>query len=201
VSPDHLAARRRQILEAAWRCFAREGFHATSMQDVIGEAGLSAGAVYRYFRSKEELIGAAAEAALGNAERTIEPLLAAGRVPAPDEAVLALVAAVERLADSEGVDLTRVGLQTWAEALRNPSLAAIADRVYRQLRGLFVELARRWQAAGQLDEGAEPELVGQVLFSLVPGFILQRLLIGDVHPETYAAGLRAVLGWHEVPSA
>ncbi|HEY9407971.1 MAG TPA: helix-turn-helix domain-containing protein, partial [Jiangellaceae bacterium] len=49
VSEAHLAARRDQILQAAWTCFARDGFHATSMQDVFAEAGLSAGAVYRYF--------------------------------------------------------------------------------------------------------------------------------------------------------
>ena len=54
VSDEHLAARRQQILDAARACFLRNGFHATSMQDVIGEAGLSVGAVYRYFKSKNE---------------------------------------------------------------------------------------------------------------------------------------------------
>ena len=39
-------------------CFAREGFHATSMQKICAEAGMSPGAFYRYFRSKEELIAA-----------------------------------------------------------------------------------------------------------------------------------------------
>lgn len=200
VSADHLAARRQQILEASWRCFAREGFHATSMHDVIAEAGLSAGAVYRYFRSKEELISAAAETALGHAVAQVEPLLASGHVPSPDEAVLALVEGVEQLAATEGADLSRVGLQTWAEALRNPALATIADRVYRGLRGLFVELAGRWRDAGHLAPDADPEAVGQVLFSLVPGYILQRLLLGDVDPTTYAGGLRAVLRWQETPA-
>ena len=60
VSEAHLAARRQQILDAARVCFTRNGFHATSMQDVIAEAGLSVGAVYRYFRSKEELVAAIA---------------------------------------------------------------------------------------------------------------------------------------------
>src|SRR5258705_3639794 len=56
VSEAHLAARRQQILDAARTCFLRNGFHQTSMQDVIREAGLSVGAVYRYFPSKNELI-------------------------------------------------------------------------------------------------------------------------------------------------
>lgn len=58
VSQEHLDARRRQILDGAALCFARNGFHATSMQDVLKEVDLSAGAVYRYFSGKEELIAA-----------------------------------------------------------------------------------------------------------------------------------------------
>jgi len=40
VSDAHLAARRRQILDAAARCFARDGFHRTSMQDIVGASGI-----------------------------------------------------------------------------------------------------------------------------------------------------------------
>src|SRR4029079_2513209 len=63
VSAEHLAARRQQILDAAQRRVARDGFHATSMQQVIAEAGLSVGAVYRYFPSKSDLIVAIAQSA------------------------------------------------------------------------------------------------------------------------------------------
>ena len=48
--------RRSEILDAAQRCFARTGFHQTSMQQVCSEAGMSAGNVYRYFPSKEAII-------------------------------------------------------------------------------------------------------------------------------------------------
>src|SRR5438552_14789580 len=58
VLPEYLETRRREILDAAAACFARHGFHQSSMQDICGEADLSPGAVYRYFRSKEEIIEA-----------------------------------------------------------------------------------------------------------------------------------------------
>jgi AcrR family transcriptional regulator len=58
VSAEHRAARRRQILDAAARCFARDGFHRTSMQDIVGESGISAGLVYRYFAGKDDMITA-----------------------------------------------------------------------------------------------------------------------------------------------
>src|SRR6185436_6911310 len=56
VSEEHLASRRRQILDAAAGCFARNGFHRTSMQDIVRESGLSAGLIYRYFTGKEDMI-------------------------------------------------------------------------------------------------------------------------------------------------
>jgi len=50
--------RRSQILQAAGRCFTRDGFHRTSMQRICKEAGMSPGALYLYFESKEALIAA-----------------------------------------------------------------------------------------------------------------------------------------------
>jgi TetR/AcrR family transcriptional regulator, transcriptional repressor of aconitase len=58
LSQTDLDARRRQIREAANRCFARKGVQATTMREIFAEAGLSAGAVYNYFKTKEELIEA-----------------------------------------------------------------------------------------------------------------------------------------------
>ena len=59
ISEEAREARRTQILDAAWRCFDKEGLHATTMQDIIGASGLSAGAVYSYYKSKDDLIFAA----------------------------------------------------------------------------------------------------------------------------------------------
>ena len=61
VSAAYLEERRAHVLASAARCFAREGFHRATMQDVVRESGLSPGALYRYFASKEELVAAIAE--------------------------------------------------------------------------------------------------------------------------------------------
>ena len=53
--------RRDEILAAAQRCFVRNGFHQTSMQEICAEAGMSPGNLYRYFPSKESLIAGIAE--------------------------------------------------------------------------------------------------------------------------------------------
>ena len=59
VSEEHLRARRRQIIRAALVCLSLQGFHRTTMQDIVQESGLSVGAFYRYFESKEAIVAAA----------------------------------------------------------------------------------------------------------------------------------------------
>ncbi|MEU8235495.1 TetR/AcrR family transcriptional regulator [Actinoplanes sp. NPDC048967] len=196
VSEQYRTNRRAEILVAAARLFATNGFHNTSMADIIGASGLSAGAVYRYFRSKEELIGAVAEQALSAADEVFAQLLADGATPSPGDVLTAIIEAVNgRIADDPvtGVDFTRIGVQVWAEALRSPELATRAGEVYRRLRGHFAEVARRWQAAGQLGTDAVPQQVGAAMLSLVQGFVLQRLLVADTDTAGYVAGVRALL--------
>ena len=61
LKPDTQQARREHILDAAELCFARSGFHRTTMQDICREAVVSPGAVYVYFKSKEDLIAGITE--------------------------------------------------------------------------------------------------------------------------------------------
>ncbi|WFF05024.1 TetR/AcrR family transcriptional regulator [Micromonospora sp. WMMD1076] len=196
VSEQYRADRRSEILVAAARLFAINGFHATSMADVIAECGLSAGAVYRYFRSKEELIAAAAEEALSAADEVFQNLLADSATPSPEQALTAIITTIdERIVDRQitGVDVTRIGVQVWAEALRSPMLAARAGEVYRRLRDNYAEVIRRWQAAGNTPADVMPDQVAAAMLSLVQGFILQRLLVDGTDITFYLAGVRALL--------
>ena len=170
-----------------------QGFHKTTMADVIRESGLSAGAVYSYFKSKDELIGAIADVALSNVDEVFKKILAS---PDPVTPVTALRTALEFIVEqaaAPGGDVTRVGVQAWAEALQNDAVMATASEKYALLRGHFADVARRAQADGTIDAAADPDEVAQVLFGLIPGFILQRLILGDVTPDSYSAGLAAIL--------
>ena len=60
VTEAYRDARRDEIAAAALRCFAAKGFHRTSMADIIAESGLSAGAIYGHYESKEALLSTVA---------------------------------------------------------------------------------------------------------------------------------------------
>jgi AcrR family transcriptional regulator len=196
VTEEYRANRRAEILAAATRRFARQGFHATSMADIISESGLSAGAVYRYFPSKDELINAVADTTLVTADELFASLLADGAAPSPEHTVAMLIkATVGQAVDgpTAGTDLNRIIMQVWAEALRNPQLRARVNDAYHRLRAHCAEVARRWQAAGNLPADADLETVGAAMLSLVQGFALQRLLLTDTTSDGYLAGVRALL--------
>ena len=53
-------------LQAALACFAEDGFHQTGMADIVRRSGMSHGAVYGYFQSKDEIIEALADDRHGN---------------------------------------------------------------------------------------------------------------------------------------
>ncbi|MBB2940337.1 AcrR family transcriptional regulator [Actinoplanes lutulentus] len=196
VTEEYLAGRRAEILAASARRFAADGFHATSMAGIISESGLSAGAVYRYFRSKEELISAVAEIALSKAKEVFDGLLVDGASPSPAEAVSAMVRGVVARAADDTItktDLTRLAVQVWGEALSNPEVHQRVGDVYRSLRGHCAEVARRWQAAGHLPPDVLPEQVGTAMLGLVQGFVLQRLLLEETSADAYLAGATALL--------
>jgi AcrR family transcriptional regulator len=191
VSAEHLAARRQQILDAARACFARDGFHQTSMQDVIRAANLSVGAVYRYFPSKNDLITAIAEEIIDELSTVFDAL--ATEHPPPSIVTVMTRATDFALANSGPDGVLRMAIQIWSESLRDPALAVVVSRVYRRLRDVMVTFAERAIAAGSLPADADPLAVGSVLFALMPGYAVQRVLIDEPPHEVFQAGLRTLL--------
>jgi AcrR family transcriptional regulator len=129
VSDEYMARRRGEILEAATACFAREGFHATSMRDIYRECGLSAGAVYNHFASKQEIVRALGEERLRDAQRQREALKL---IEDPVEALRLLAAGTrERLVreeDRRRADRPRAEDRTPGFARRRRRASACSDR-------------------------------------------------------------------------
>jgi AcrR family transcriptional regulator len=191
VTEDHLTARREQILAAARVCFLRNGLHNTSMQDLIREADLSVGAVYRYFKSKNEIINAIAENVAGGILVFLEEL-------AVREPPLPLVDAMARVLDVIDAQVVPDGnfplaLQIWGEATLDPAIGEIVRERYTGMRQAFTALAGNAVRAGELPPDTDVDAVGAVLFGMLPGYGLQRLLTGFPDRETYLAGVRSLI--------
>lgn len=157
------------------------------MQDVFQEAELSAGAVYRYFASKDDLIQAISADAFGRLGGVIENMLAEEAMPGLDEIAVRLASAAQELSGRDGP--ARVAPAAWAAALHDPAVAAIARDLLGQLRGWWIEAAARMRAERRLASDADVDAAGAVLFALLPGFLLQLLILGDVDAAVFGRGL------------
>ncbi|TDW24363.1 TetR/AcrR family transcriptional regulator [Kribbella kalugense] len=184
--------RRRHVLVSAWSCFTRDGFHATSMDDIIAATGMSSSAVYRYVSGKDELVEAATEEALKLLRDLFTRLLDTDPLPTPAETVEALVRELSGRGDQADYDLSKIAVHGWAEALRSPEVEASTRAFYREVRANLGVLARRWQAAGVLPSGANPDHVAAALQTVMPGLIVNRHLAGAVSAEDLLDGLTAL---------
>lgn len=188
VSQQHRDARREQILAAARRCFLRDGFHATSMQDLFAEAGLSSGAVYSYFASKDDVIVAIAEENLSGVTEMIRTV-AAQQPARPVGAVLADVLEMLHAKDSQD-GLGKLTVIVWSEALRNPSLAARFTALVTQVRASLAEVIQ--QCPGNLPRDVSADVLAAALLSLVPGYLLQLALLGPAAVDGLPDAVRAL---------
>lgn len=190
VSADHLAARRRQILDAALRCFARDGFHATSMSDVFAESGLSAGAVYRYFPSKTALVRAIAGGVLDGVFADLETAAADPSAPSVGDVILATLA--PRLTDGgELSGFLPVVLQIWAEALRDAQMRTFVTDVYERVTQRLAQVIEHDVAVGRFPPDTHPYATGRLLVALVQGYMVQLAVMRDVSTEHIEQAVRA----------
>jgi AcrR family transcriptional regulator len=156
------------------------------MDDVIAASGISSSAVYRYFRSKEELIEATTDEGLAKVRQIFVDLLAYESCPTPAQTLALLVGELDSRVDNHEYDMSRIAMQTWAEALRNPTLYERAHVLYLETLDHIAELAGRWRDNGYLPAYSDTNAVAATLFSMMHGLIVMHHLVRDVP----AAGLR-----------
>jgi AcrR family transcriptional regulator len=163
--------RRQQILDAALRCFSRDGFHATTTADIVRESGLSQGALYLYFGTKEDIVVALADDR-HQGEVFLNALAQSEQDPV--QGMMLLVELYGRvLADPRRTDMRRVGIQGWAEALRNPRIHESVVEGFSAVRAAIVELIRRGQASGQIRPEVDPDAAARTMIAVFQGLVLQ----------------------------
>jgi len=190
VTQSHRDARRTQILDAATICFARSGFHQTTMQDIVQQAELSPGAIYLYFSSKDEIIAALAD------ERHAQEQMVIAKACEGEEiqTTLRLLTQefLEKLQTPEERLRRRLGIQIWAEALSNDRILALMRRGVDEPRRLLAEMIRSAQRRGDFPANLDPDTIARIMIALFHGFILQQAWDEQLSVEPYGATIQVV---------
>ena len=173
VSQAHLDARRQQIVDAARARFASHGFAGTSMTDLVAESGLSIGAIYRYFTSKDEIVIAVCEQASSAFPDALS-----------FEAVNGFLEHVRVMAREKGH--ARLIAQIYAEAAVSPALATIVEQQLAAMRAAIADLI-----PNKLSDEAEP--IAEAFVALGAAYSQQLAVRGDLDPAPFTRALMTIL--------
>jgi TetR/AcrR family transcriptional regulator, repressor for uid operon len=167
LSPETLRERSDHILDAAGHCFARAGFHRTTMQDICREAEVSPGALYLYFNSKEALIA-------GICERERAEFAARfSEMPVSDDFMGAL-AELGRQFLEDPLHRRLLCIEVGIEATRNPKVGEIQKSVESFIRNSFHDLFTKLEADGRIAPTFDIDTVVEAFMTIADGMLWRR---------------------------
>ena len=187
VLPEYLETRRQQIIDAAAACFARGGFHRTTMQDICSEAELSPGALYRYFQSKEDVIQAMCSRGHEEDVATIRGAMQLDdTVTILDELIRIFFAGVE---DREFCALM---VELISEAKHNKPIGESVLEGWHVIFEPLSELVQKAQSRGEINPALDASAVTRVMLGVYQGLVLQNLLEPGMDVQGYVETTRAL---------
>ncbi|MFM7084493.1 MAG: TetR/AcrR family transcriptional regulator [Hyphomicrobium sp.] len=168
LKPDTQRARKEHILDSAERCFARSGFHATSMHDICREGSISPGALYVYFPSKEALIEGICERDRNEFQKRFSNL-----AEAPDFfTALGILAESYFLHDPR--DRSILCMEIGLESTRNPRVGKIHQSVDNYVRLSFESLFQTMIDEGRIFPQHDAATLARILVLLGDGMFWRK---------------------------
>ncbi|HSW35513.1 MAG TPA: TetR/AcrR family transcriptional regulator [Candidatus Limnocylindrales bacterium] len=163
------------ILDAATVCFAREGFDATGVAEICQRAGVSKGAFYYHFESKEAAFLELIASWLSALEQVLED--EAYNYKTVPEGLLGMAGNIQQIVANNRM-LMSLFLELWTHASRNEKIHQATIAPYKRYLLIFEKLVQRGIDEGSF-ETVDPASAGQLLLSLSSGFFLQASLDPD----------------------
>jgi AcrR family transcriptional regulator len=161
---------RTHILEAALKRFANHGYKAASIDQICTDAGVSKGAFYHHFPSKQAVFLALFEDWLGTIEAGFEVV----RQPTAPETLLQMTGILPAIFATADTRLPMF-LEFWVQASRDEAIWQASIAPYRRYQEYFASLVQQG-----IDEGSfapvDPQATGQMIVSLAVGLLLQGLI-------------------------
>jgi AcrR family transcriptional regulator len=186
VTVAHEQEVKRRIVRGALQVFAEKGFHRATIQDVVRETGLSVGAIYTYFKTKEELFYQSCDLSSEEGFVAYAELLAGDR-PVVEKVAIAIrlfLDEIDRLGEAPGFG--RLLVQAWAEAADEPPVRAMLTRRREQLASLGRLIVGEGIARGEFPAWVDVEGLAYSLPALLDEVMLQRVEQGDDYRRAVA---------------
>ncbi|MGD2059086.1 MAG: TetR/AcrR family transcriptional regulator [Anaerolineales bacterium] len=182
---------REALLESAEFLFAQSGYDATSVASICEASGLSKGAFYHHFESKQALFFELLKRWLNTLEQRLREIESQGdRVP---ETLMSMAHVVGEVLDVGGPQLS-IYLEFWNQALRDSKIHNALSEPFEEFLAFFSSLLTQGVEQGII-ESTDPEQTARVITALGIGLLFQGLLNPEAADwnEVSAYGLGIVL--------
>lgn len=192
VTEAHIEARRDQILSAAWTCFARKGYHQITMQEIAEEAGLSAGAIYRYFPGKQAVLLAINQRSQQMSRALVEA--ARQRAAGPLDTLEVLASTLLSFFHTEEFEsVTRVNIEIWPEVIRSAELRSGMRKELTFWHAAVSALLHEAKARGELRPDVDPDALATVFMCAWEGLRHYRLIDKRFGPQAILDVMNSLL--------
>jgi AcrR family transcriptional regulator len=159
-----------KIIESAYQQFSRNGYDATSVADICQSAGVSKGAFYHHFPTKQAIFLALLESWLTGLDAGFQiALQETQNVP---QAILQMATLAGNVVQSADVRLSII-LEFWTQASRDPSIWKTAIAPYRRYQEFFAALIQKGIEEGSFRKEIDPHAAARALVSLAVGLLMQ----------------------------
>ena len=172
------AERRQRILEAAEHAFVRHGFHATTMQHVAEEVGTSAGNLYRSFPSKDAIVEGLCQLDQAELAQAFAELMADNR-----HIMEAVRYGMRKHVLAKSPEKARLLVEIWAEAGRNPRVAAMTRAIDAEVLARLEKLIDAAKAGGVASPELNSHFGARFFLTFVAGIFKRIALEPDFDPE------------------
>ncbi len=163
-------ATRTKITESAIKLFSDRGYDAASVDDICAEAGVSKGAFYHHFESKQALF----LTLLNDWLKIVDSAIGANHDRSAPETFTQMASAFPRIFETAGGHLPMI-LEFWLQASRDEEVWKATIAPYRRYQGYMASLIRRGIAEGSF-VGVDPEMASRLIVAAAMGLLLESLM-------------------------
>jgi AcrR family transcriptional regulator len=183
VSEEYKRNKKKEILASALRCFARKGFQAASIDDIVAESGISKGAIYNYFKSKDDIY---ITLMMEQTEEANDRLLK--EIEALDSAGARLSYLFDRYSssrpDKDMKDYIVVHYEFTLHSSRNEEISRVLKQRGNQFFiNLILKIVEEGKESGEFAAETDSRLIANMFWVVVDGTNIQRILFEDFPSE------------------
>jgi AcrR family transcriptional regulator len=180
VSEEYKEKKRQEILQSAHACFARKGFEASTVDEIVTHSGLSKGAIYNYFKSKDEIYLALMEGQTNESGTKFTKAIAERETALDKLNYLFEAYLLNDPNDEENKDQALVHFEFRLYSTRKPELKKVLTERYKSFFvTLLAEIIKEGKTTGEFKKEIDPDMYADIFWAMVNGVTLQATILDN----------------------